>query len=421
MKRLWILTLAFLAVIGFLWWQDSNPTFFRIPDIIAEYGEGGGRPSKHGDDETELTASVWVATAYNIDYPSEPTAEVRALKAECKRTLKQAKKAGFSTIYLQVRPSCDAFYDSSLFPWSAYLTGTPGTAPSDGFDPLAYWVRQAHKRGLRLEAWINPYRICAGANAQSDFASLPDSSPAKQHPDWVVPYDGGYYFDPGNPDARQYITDGVTEIVKHYDVDGIQFDDYFYPGAEFDDDGTYAAYGSEFSSKADWRRDNVNHLVEDVYFTVHANAKNKNCVFGISPSGIWKNGSGGTDGSDTAGFEHYSECYADSVTWIQNGWVDYICPQIYWEIGDSSADFETLARWWSDTVDGTGVDLRIGLAGYKSGSSDYTDTWKNEGRNQLHKQIDLCRDIENISDAALFSWRDIRDKHELYKLFRKEF
>lgn len=427
MKRLWILTLLFLAAIGVLWLQDSSAVPFTLPSVISHISDSdsGDSDSDKGSDTTSasdsLSASVWVATAYNIDYPSSPTSDADELKSECRSILSRAKKAGITTVYLQVRPACDAFYDSELFPWSEYLTGSSGSAPEEGFDPLRYWVKQAHKRGIRLEAWVNPYRICAGSNAESDFAALDSLSPAKQHPDWVVKYDGGYYFDPGIPEVRSYITKGIREIVEGYNVDGIQFDDYFYPGADFDDSETFSAYGGDFDSIDDWRRDNVNALVKSVYKTVHRHAKNSDCVFGISPSGIWKNGTGGSDGSATRGYEHYSECYADSITWIDNGWIDYICPQVYWEIGNDAADFQTIAEWWSDMADGTGVELRIGLAGYKVGSTENGSVWESDGVNELSRQIELCRDNKSISDVALFSYKDILNYKSIYKLFRKEF
>lgn len=226
------------------------------------------------------TRGVWVATAYAIDYPSQPTTDADTLRSECNTLLDRIASSGANTVYFQVRPSCDALYSSSIFPWSRYLTGSCGTAPSDSFDPLAYWVEQAHARNLRLEAWVNPYRICAGSNAQSDFDSLPDSSPAKQHPDWVVSCDGGYYFNPGIAEVRQLICDGVSEIVSKYAVDGIQFDDYFYPSTDFDDATTYQASGSDLPL-ADWRRDNVNQLVQAVNTTVHQNAMQSGCRFGI--------------------------------------------------------------------------------------------------------------------------------------------
>lgn len=418
MKRLFVLVLIFfLAIAAIVMWNNRS-AFPSLPSAPSASDEESG-----GNDQVEdntIRSAVWVATAYAIDYPEEPTQSADELKEQCKTILDEIAAAGIDTVYFQVRPSCDALYPSALFPWSRYLTGTCDDAPSDSFDPLKYWLKQAHKRGLRLEAWINPYRICAGANAASDFETLPDSSPAKQHPDWVVSYDGSYYFDPGIPEVRALVVNGVQEIVENYRVDGIQFDDYFYPGTDFDDSDTYTAYGKN-QALDNWRRDNVNELIQDVYQTVHTCAKNKDCVFGVSPSGIWKNGTGGADGSKTTGFAHYSECYADSITWIQNGWVDYLCPQVYWEIGNDAADFQTLADWWSEQTRDTNVDLLIGLAGYKIGSSEYGSVWETDGVAEIVRQLTLCQDTKNIAGVALFSYQNLRNNEDLSKKWTEYF
>lgn len=410
MKRLFFLVLLFFLAVGAIVIRNDPPELPSLPLASSN------SPAKQATDATKTSdrihSAVWVATAYAIDYPAEPTENADELKAQCKTILDEVEEAGIDTVYFQVRPSCDALYPSDLFPWSRYLTGACGKAPSDSFDPLKYWVAQAHKRGLRLEAWINPYRVCAGSNAASDFQSLPDSSAAKQHSDWVVSYEGGYYFDPGIPEVRELIVSGVQEIVENYKVDGIQFDDYFYPGADFDDADTYAVYGNN-ASLDDWRRDNVNQLIQEVYKTVHSSAKNDDCVFGVSPSGIWKNGSGGTDGSQTNGFSHYSECYADSITWIQNGWIDYLCPQIYWEIGNDAADFQTLTAWWAEQVRDTEIDLWIGLAGYKIDSTEYGSVWESDGVEEIVRQLELCQNTKNITGVALFSYQNLHNNKEL--------
>ncbi len=419
MKRLLLLIVLFFVAVGWLVIQENDSdTSFVIPLPVAS--SSATSSSNQASDTTEqsntaLHGAVWIATAYNIDYPTAPTTDVHSLKQQCKTILDTVVSAGLDTVYLQVRPSCDAFYPSQYFPWSSTLTGTVGQAPENHFDPLAYWIKESHKRDLRLEAWINPYRICAGSEANKQFSSLPDSSPAVQHPEWVIEYNGEYYFDPGIPEVRQLIVDGVTEIVESYAVDGIQFDDYFYPGDEFDDDASYQTYASPNTSRADWRRNNVNQLIQAVYHTVHQNAKQEDCVFGVSPSGIWKNGSGDEDGSDTRGFEHYSQSYADSITWIQNGWIDYLCPQIYWEIGNDAADFETLVHWWSDRIRGTDVSLVIGLAAYKIGSIAYGTTWKNNGIAELLREVKLCQNNDSIHGIAVFSYHNLSEHQSLCK------
>lgn len=412
MKKLLVLTVIFLVLVGCVIWHYNGALSLELPNLAADAADDEPAAEKSDTQLSPLAAAaetraVWVATAYAIDYPSEPTTDADALRTRCDAILDTAQANGCNTVYFQVRPAADALYPSELFPWSRYLTGAIGTAPSDGFDPLAYWTEQAHARGMKLHAWINPYRICAGENAASDFAALPDSSPAKQHPDWVVSYQNGYYFNPGIAEVRQLICDGVAEIVKAYEVDGIQFDDYFYPGSDFDDADTYAAYDGELS-RDDWRRDNVNQLVQAVGQTVHKQARNPACVFGISPSGIWRNkGVGAFGGSDTTGYEHYSSAYADSLTWIKNSWIDYICPQIYWEIGYDAADFEVLANWWARQVDGTDVRLILGLAAYKIGDASYGSVWQSDGCAEIGRQIDLSHTIQGVDGCAVFSFRNL--------------
>ncbi|MDO5784051.1 MAG: family 10 glycosylhydrolase [Eubacteriales bacterium] len=432
MKKLFVLILLFLALTCGMVWYSAGVSPLTLLHVLASAAQSepdsGQTPDTASAEEPAAppsaspteTRAIWVATAYAIDYPSNPTTDVEALKTRCNAILDAAKADGCNTIYLQVRPAADALYPSDLFPWSRYLTGTCGTAPADSFDPLAYWLQQAHARSMKLEAWVNPYRICAGQNAASDFASLPDSSPAKQHPDWVVTCDGSYYFNPGLAEVRQMICDGIREIVETYDVDGIQFDDYFYPSTDFNDADTYAAAATELS-RDDWRRDNVNQLVQMVYQTVHEHAKNPVCVFGISPSGIWRNkGVNAFGGSDTNGYEHYSSAYADSLTWIKNGWIDYICPQIYWEIGDTAADFDTLARWWARQVDGTNVDLILGLAAYKIGDAQYGTVWQNDGCAEIGRQLNLSREISGIRGCAVFSCRNLEQTAGLDSILQQK-
>ena len=215
MKRLFQLTILFLILAGGMVCYSLGCSPLEVPGILlgAEASDNTQETAPENTAEPKRSATevhgIWVATAYSIDYPSSQTTDPAALKADCDAILERIQAVGGNTIYLQVRPSADALYPSRLFPWSRYLTGTCGTAPEQDFDPLAYWVEQAHARGIRLEAWVNPYRICAGAYAESDFSSLPEDSPARQHPEWVVACDGAYYFNPGLPEVRQLICDGV--------------------------------------------------------------------------------------------------------------------------------------------------------------------------------------------------------------------
>lgn len=350
----------------------------------------------------EEMRGVWVSSVYNLDYPAKPTTNADTLKAEADSILDNCVKWGLNAVFLQVRPSSDALYQSELFPWSKYLTGKQGTAPEDGFDPLDYWVKAAHKRGLELHAWINPYRITKGKQAEWD--SLVSSHPAKKHPEWAIQYtDQNYYFNPGLPEVRDLVVQGAVEIAKNYDIDGLHMDDYFYPGKDFPDAATYAQYGKSFSDIADWRRDNVNQLVRELDSALHD--VRKDIQFGISPSGIWANRSTDPRGSNTNGSEHYSTNYADSLYWIENGLVDYIIPQIYWEIGHKVADFATLADWWNEAVQGAkDVKLYIGMGAYRCADNP-TGVWQTT--DPLFASMDYLKDKNNVSGTVFFRYGSI--------------
>lgn len=350
---------------------------------------------------SEEMRGVWVSSVYNLDYPSSPTTDPDKLKAEADEILDNCVKWGLNAVFLQVRPSGDALYKSDLFPWSKYLTGSVGTAPQDGFDPLEYWVEAAHKRGLELHAWINPYRITRGKD--TEWNSLPSTHPAKMNPDWVVKYsDGNYYFNPGIPEVRDLVTRGAVEIVQNYDVDGLHMDDYFYPGTDFNDAATYQKYGSGFSNIADFRRDSVNQLVAQLDTAVHN--IDPDIQFGISPSGIWANKSTDPRGSNTNGSEHYVSSYADSLYWIENGLVDYIIPQIYWEIGHKLADFATLADWWNHAVAGSDVHLYIGMGAYRCADNP-TGVWKTT--DPLFDSLAYLENKDNVGGCVFFRYGSI--------------
>lgn len=350
---------------------------------------------------SEEMRGVWVSSVYNLDYPASPTTDPDKLKAEADEILDNCVKWGLNAVFLQVRPSGDALYKSDLFPWSKYLTGSVGTAPQDGFDPLEYWVEAAHKRGLELHAWINPYRITRSKD--TEWNSLPSTHPAKMNPDWVVKYsDGNYYFNPGIPEVRDLVTRGAVEIVQNYDVDGLHMDDYFYPGTDFNDAATYQKYGSSFSNIADFRRDSVNQLVAQLDTAVHN--IDPDIQFGISPSGIWANKSTDPRGSNTNGSEHYVSSYADSLYWIENGLVDYIIPQIYWEIGHKLADFATLADWWNDAVAGSDVHLYIGMGAYRCADNP-TGVWTTT--DPLFDSLAYLENKDNVGGCVFFRYGSI--------------
>lgn len=306
--------------------------------------------------------AVWVSTVVNLDFPSKAGISTDDMKREIDATINRTVEIGLNSVVLQVRPCADALYKSSIFPWSEYLTGVQGNAPSGGFDPLAYWIEKCHEKGLELHAWINPYRVSHTASKRTGVNELCATNPARLNPNWVVKYNGGLYFDPGLPECRELIIKGIAEIIENYNVDGIHLDDYFYPGPEFSDSETFKKYGNGMSLE-DWRRDNVNKLVKGIQSKIKE--LKPSVRFGISPFAIWQNKSSNELGSDTNGFEAYKSIYSDTRKWVKEGWLDYICPQIYWYIGYNIADYEKLLKWWSDVCTGTGVDLYIGHAAYK--------------------------------------------------------
>ena len=360
--------------------------------------------------------AVWVSTVYRLDYPSQATTDPEVLKADADKILKNCADMGMTAVILQVRPSADALYPSSYYPWSKYLTGTQGTAPKNGFDPLAYWVEEAHKLGLELHAWINPFRITKGG--QSEFDALTADHPAKVHPDWVVQYENNFYFNPGLPEVREYIIQGAEELVRNYDIDGIHLDDYFYPGSGFDDAAAYAQYGSGFSDIGDWRRDNVNQLVKELGERLHA--IDPDLSYGISPSGVWADKSSLPEGSNTTGgYESYYAAYADSRKWVKEEWIDYICPQVYWYIGHKTMDYETIVRWWADVVKGTGVSLYIGMADYQAGNTDPNSAWY--GTTAIEQQLALNQKIPQVTGEVHFRYQFLVGDNGLNELYRRAY
>lgn len=346
---------------------------------------------------------VWVSSVANIDYPSQQGLSADQLKSEADTILNNIAAMGLNTVFLQVRPSADALYQSALFPWSRYVSGTTGQAPDGDFDVLAYWVEGAHSRGLQLHAWLNPYRITRDGKEELD--ALPETSPAKQHPEWVVEYESNYYFNPGLPAVQQLVVDGAAEIVRNYDVDGIHLDDYFYPGTDFNDAAAYARYGEDFDDIGDWRRDNVNTLIASLDETVHA--INPELSFGVSPAGIWDNKADNPKGSDTNGRSSYREIYCDSVEWVKRGTVDYICPQLYWSIGYEIADFEVLVDWWQDIVSTSDVALYIGIGAYRAAEAEPGDVWY--GTAELERQLDILDNSIDIQGEVFFSYASLME------------
>lgn len=365
-------------------------------------------PSNETNAAEKEFRGVWVSTVWGIDYPSRATTDEEILKKDAIEILDNVKDMGFNAVFLQVRSCSDAIYKSEIYPWSKYLTGTQGVAPENNFDPLEFFIEEAHKRGLELHAWINPYRITASA---SDNNKLAANNPAVVNPDLTVLHtDGKLYFNPGEPRARELVIDGIKEILDNYDVDGIHLDDYFYPDKNFEDINTYIKYGGNYTDISEWRRNNNNILIKEIGETVRN--KSSEIKFGVSPAGIWANKTTSYLGSDTDGWGTYVNQFADSRYWVKQGYIDYIMPQIYWNIGYRIADYETLVSWWSDVVKNTGVKLYIGQAAYRSVDAEPNNVWY--GGTEIEKQINLNRANSYVEGYCMFSYKSFVKNKELY-------
>lgn len=288
--------------------------------------------------------AAWVATVANINWPSKNNLSTEQQKQEAITLLDMLKKNNFNAVIFQVRPSADALYKSNYEPWSYFLTGSIGKAPSPYYDPLEFWVEEAHKRGLELHVWLNPYRA-----HHSNGGQVTSESMVNKASDYVVRLRNGmYWFDPANQKTQDHASNVVMDIVKRYDIDGVHFDDYFYPyasyngGGDFPDDATWSAYRRSGGnlSRSDWRRDNVNKFIKRIYTQIKA--EKPAVKFGLSPFGIWKPGyPAGVTGSS-----QYDELYADAKLWLNEGWIDYFTPQLYWPINPPKQSFTALLKWW---------------------------------------------------------------------------
>lgn len=292
--------------------------------------------------------------------------------------LDKMQKAGVNAVIFQVRPVADAFYYSELEPWSKYLTGTVGDQPREFWDPLQFVIEECHSRGMELHAWLNPYRSVPVDEV------VPFDHQTRTHPERYVVFNKRYYFDPGLQENRDFIAEIVKDIVDRYDVDAIHMDDYFYPypvkGLAFPDDDSYARYGKGLS-REDWRRDNVNRLIEQLCVTIR---NTKPWVrFGISPFGIWRNISSDPKGSRTNGLQNYDDLYADVVLWAKEGWIDYQAPQLYWELDHKLASSRILADWWNKN--GYGRHMYFGQ-----------DVNKTMDLDELGTKVDISRRLENV-------------------------
>ncbi|GIT78404.1 hypothetical protein LLS1_00730 [Leifsonia sp. LS1] len=402
-------------------------------------------PTEYAQPERQFRSS-WVATVSNLNI-ARPTSEAD-FHTQYTRILDRFSEARLNAMIFQVRPAQDAWYPSPLNPWSQFLSGTQGVDP--GYDPLAWMVEQTHARGMEYHAWLNPYRVTttsitsaavlAALGLSADEAralSAPDAvralaaagllsagNYAVEHPEQVLMFNGTLFLNPGEPAVRQHVIDTVAELATNYDIDGIHFDDYFYPyrttvyfgdagedRATFEEYGLPAGYADTADGIAQWRRDNVTALVSGVHDVLdRVNAEHGTAVqFGVSPFGIWEHASVDPRGSNTpaSSSSTYSRSvFADTRAWVEDELVDYIVPQVYWSFDQAAAPYGEIARWWNDTVSGTDVRLYIGHADYKHLQSSATEAaWANP--DEVPNQLLYDQTLPSVSGEVFYGYNDI--------------
>ncbi len=356
---------------------------------------------------------VWLHTL-NGDYQGMDETRFRAYLC---RQLDLFQRAGINAVLFQVRPEADALYKSSYEPWSRFLTGVQGADP--GFDPMAICIEECHRRFMEFHAWINPYR----AQLNRGGTELSPGHPYYAHPEWFFEYDNKLFFNPGLPECRSYIRQVVRDIVERYDVDGVHVDDYFYPypaagGQPIPDEATYARYGKPGGmSLGDWRRYNVNMLIQELQEAIHG--IKPYVKFGVSPFGIYRNRKSAPEGfaSETNGLQNYDDLYADILLWLHYGWVDYIVPQLYWEMGHGAADYETLVRWWPACSYG-----RLLFIGQDVDRSAKHASLKNPATNQFRDKVAFTRLLPGISGNCYWSGKVLLENPgNIYTVLEREF
>lgn len=351
---------------------------------------------------------TWISTVSNLDWPSSRSLNPSQQRAELVTMLDQLKAAGMNTIYFQVRSQCDATYISSIEPWAdIFSTANAGTGPNPVYDPLQFVIEECRKRSMEIHAWFNPYRAVSNFNNINNFST---THIARTRPEWLLAQGTLRILDPGIPDVPNYIIRVVMDVLRRYDVDGIHYDDYFYPYppsgsiAPFNDDATFATHSRGFpntiTGRNDWRRANIDTLIKRTYDSVRA--VKPWVKFGVSPFGIWANASSVSGGSATNGLQSFSAIYADSRKWMQNDWIDYMVPQLYWSIGFNAANYSVLVPWWNAL--GGRRHIYSGMAAYKV-NADADVNWNDP--NQIPAQIRLNRANNNFSGSVFFRARSI--------------
>ncbi len=365
--------------------------------------------NKNVDKPQREMRGLWVSVIGNIDWPTVKGLSPNNLRTEATAILDRAAEMGLNTIFLQVRPSCDVIYPSKIEPYSEYVVGE-NFARVDSlkdFDALKFWIEQAHHRGIELHAWINPFRVSPMLDYPCDTSHL-----SVKHPEWTIKYAGKLYLDPGIPAARAHVMSVIDEIVHNYDIDGIHFDDYFYPypveNETFCDTASFRQYNPNELALEDWRRSNVDSVICNVERLIK---REKSWIaFGISPFGVWRNSTEDPRGSNTqASVTDYDVLCADVLKWISEEWIDYVVPQIYWHTGHKKVDFDTLQRWWSaQSTEHTRIFVGHALFKVNSGAS----AWKNI--DEMPDQIAKVRGNERLDGSVFFSYRQFN--RDLYNL-----
>jgi uncharacterized lipoprotein YddW (UPF0748 family) len=369
-----------------------------LPALLGSLACGASAAQTAGDESPPPIQrefrGLWVATVENIDWPSQRGLDSARQKQELLAILDRAASLRLNVVVLQIRASCDAFYDSKIEPWSEYLTGRMGQAPAAPYDPLQFAVAEAHKRGLALHAWFNPYR----ARFRNLKTPIATNHVTVRHPELVRTYGKFLWLDPGEQGTRDYSLSVVMDVVRRYDIDGVHFDDYFYPYPEtadgreldFPDDVPWRRYQEQGGkmTRPDWRRENVNRFVKAVYQAIK---KEKPWVqFGISPFGIWRP----SHPAQISGFDSYDKLYGDSRRWLEEGWLDYCAPQLYWPVDQKAQSFPVLLQWWASQ----NTRHRILLAGMK------VNGWRgvSDDAREAAREIELTRGQAGASGEILW-------------------
>lgn len=363
-----------------------------------------GMAKAQGYDGKHEWRAVWIATVNNIDWPSKPGLSSEQQQKELIEYFDLFKKLNMNAVVLQIRPTADAFYVSKYEPWSIYLTGDQKKGPVPHYDPLEFAIKEAHKRGMELHAWLNPYRV------SQDTANIKEMNPNHLYntrPDLFVRHGKKLYFDPAYPETREFLVKVIKDIVIRYDLDGIHFDDYFYPNNDFEDSKSFASHsrGYKAEDKMAWRRENVDLVIEMLRDTIKS--VKPFVKYGISPYAVWRNKREDPKGSDTKSYSYtnYDHLHADLLLWMEKGWLDYVLPQLYFNIGYEAADFKVLADWWQDYSHGTPV--YAGLGTYRLEKDARIPDWRSA--EQIKMQAEMIRTMPAYQGACYFNAKNFKE------------